>query len=176
MIPSASNILGATILNVWNLRKFPKSNIDFGKCETGKVKPTAFPMSRARSRSYRLGSKWRWRVIKFQCEGCDYRVLLAYRTDREQFLANLGLFSSGDTKIVASLEFHGTHPGWHLHYAKDQIDRVPAGIRRGPWNARFNCHSHLDFGAVDSDFDKRAVTIVCDVFGIRSASASGGML
>lgn len=39
---------------------------------------------------------------------------------------------SGDMKVLASLEFHGTHEGWHLHAREADIASIAPGYKRGP--------------------------------------------
>lgn len=136
---------------------------------------TSFPLSKARTKFYRLGSAWTWRIITFSAEGYEYRILVAYRTDREQFFAMLGVTDSvGDTKLVARLEFHGTHGGWHLHYASDEMATVPAGVRSGPWVKKYDCSKQGKFGlphGSDDEAKSKAMTIVADVFRLRVGGA-----
>jgi hypothetical protein len=98
-------------MNVWKVRGAEKTVVDPGSWQEGKMSRTAFPMSKSRSRAYRLGAGWRWRIMRFYASEHDFRLLVAFRTDKEQFIAMLGMDDGGDMKIVATLEFHGTHPG-----------------------------------------------------------------
>ncbi len=159
-------------MNVWDLRRANKSNIRWGSWGSGSMTRTAFPLSRARRRFYRLGSAYTWRVVTFDAGDYQYRLLVAYRTDKEQFSALLGVTDdSEDTKIVARLEFHGTHGGWHIHYASDELESVPSGVRCGPWVKRHDCGGHENFGLSASssdDANRKAMTIVADVFRLRT--------
>lgn len=137
---------------------------------------SSFPMSKSRSKAYRLGSAWRWRVVTFSAGGADYRLLVAFRTDKEQFMAKLGLDDSGDMKIVASLEFHGTHPGWHLHHPNMDISGVPPGVMRGPWVRRRECHGETEYGLDGADPDAKAFSIAAAIFGIGQGRGAGAML
>ena len=158
-------------MNVWKARSATKSNIRLGTWRDGKMPRTAFPMSRSRSKAYRLGAGWRWRVVEFDANGMEYRLLIAYRTDKEQYMARLGVNDDGDMKIVASLEFHGTHPRWHLHYPKENMSKVPSGVMRGPWVKRKNCVGKMAYGlnGLSWPMKGRLSRIAANVFGIRLA-------
>lgn len=163
-------------MNLWSVRAATKTSINWGKWEKGKMSKSTFPLSKARTKFYRLGNAFTWRKITFCAKGYQYRLLVAYRTDKEQFSAMLGMDDAGDTKVVARLEFHGTHGGWHMHYATGSIGAVPAGIRVGPWTKRRDCNSHPNFGLGNTSElaeQARVMTIISEVFGLQ---ATGGML
>jgi hypothetical protein len=161
-------------MNLWNLRGQAKQRLSLGTWTGGKMTRSAFPLSKAASKFYRLGALWTWRVITFESGGSNYRILVAYRTDKEQFQALLGLDVAGDTKVVARLEFHGTHGAWHLHYASEPLGVVPSGIRSGPWVRRHECKKHGTFGLSGTGAESKAMTIVADIFGLHSES--GGLV
>lgn len=154
-------------MNLWKLRKAKKSEISIGNWSTGKMPRTAFPMSGSRTRAYRLGKAWNWSIITFNSADSQYRILVAFRTDKEQFQAKLAVNDAGDMKLVARLEYHPTHDGWHVHYANQPMDKVPSGIVCGPWVKRKECLKHQDFGFLENQAKSRAVTIVLNVFGLR---------
>ena len=168
--------VGIAGMNVWKIRSEDKTALEFGRWETGKMSRSAFPMSKARAKAYRLGSAWTWRVIKFDADGSQYRILVAYRTDKEQFMATLAVEDAGDMRIVASLEYHPTHGGWHIHYASEPMVNVPSGVRRGPWVRRMECVKHEQFGLTGSSAGTRAMTIITDVYGLKRANGQGPML
>lgn len=109
-----------------------KDILDWGEWKQVKMPPSAFPMSHGPKRSYRLGSAYRWRVVKFRALGETFRVLIAYRDDVEEFRSILGMDVSGDTRIVAEFCFHGTHPGWHAHADCGDVRAMPTGVQRWP--------------------------------------------
>jgi len=117
-------------------RSANKSDVDWGKWQTGGMPPAAFPLSKRRGRSYRLGSSYRWRVITFSALGAKYRLLIAFNLIKEQYRATLAYDQDRDMSVIASYEFHGTHPGWHLHSACGDISAIPLGTMRGPWQKR----------------------------------------
>jgi hypothetical protein len=113
-----------------------KTEVDWGKWEGGRMPPSAFPLSRRRGSSFRLGSSYRWRVIRFGARECKFRLLLAYNLPKEQYRATLALEGERDNSVLASYEFHGTHPGWHLLATCDDMSTVPQGVMIGPWQRR----------------------------------------
>ena len=169
-------LLGCRFMNVWDVRSAKKSDLKVGKWTSGSMTRSAFPLSRAKTKYYRLGSAYTWRVVTFRAGGCDYRILVSFRTDKEQFSAMLGMDDAGDMKIIARLEFHGTHGGWHIHHSTGEISAIPSGIRVGPWVRRRDCTTHADFGLAGMSEDSeraKVMTIVSDVYGLRQ---EGGML
>lgn len=157
-------------MNIWHLRKAEKIAIDCGKWQTGKMPKNAFPMSKSRAKVYRLGSAWQWCVMTFQVSEKYYRILVAFRTDKEQFLAKLAVDDGGDMKLIARLEFHGTHGGWHVHYTDEPMRDIPSGVVNGPWVRRKECLKHKEFGFLSANARSRALTITSQVFGIPPSS------
>lgn len=100
------------------------------KVVTGKtVMPkTAFPLSRRDG--FKLGRGWHWRVDSLEITGHRLRLLTAFHQDKEEFLAWLSTPRGESHVIVAQLEFHGDHPGWHCHAACCKIDDIEAGNSR----------------------------------------------
>jgi hypothetical protein len=94
--------------------------------------PGAFPMSRQPKRSYRLGSVYRWRLIKFEALGATFRLLIAYRPDVEEYRSLLGMDVGEDSRVLAEYCYHGTHPGWHTHAACGDVRESPIGVMRWP--------------------------------------------
>lgn len=73
---------------------------------------SAFPLSKAK---LSIRACYRWRVMKFECLQRRFRVLIAYRQDKEVFLAYLAEDLGSDMHMLARYEYHATHPGWHFH-------------------------------------------------------------
>jgi hypothetical protein len=141
-----------TSRGVWADKKMPKTG---GK----------FPLSK--NHSYRLGLGWRWRVVELSCEITDFRLLIAFRASRQQYIAALGVVRGYDTLVLASLEYHATHAGWHVHgYCGDPEGvhwgrmRYPDMIRLPAGNKR---HRRMSY-SVD---DISAVTIAASFFRIE---------
>jgi|HubBroStandDraft_1064217.scaffolds.fasta_scaffold00009_44 hypothetical protein len=100
------------------------------KVVTGKAKMpgTAFPLSK--SFSIQLGRNWHWRVDVTEGSGILFRVLTAYNLDLEEYRAVMTVPRGNQHVVIASLEFHGTHPGWHCHLPCCDLEDVEAGQGR----------------------------------------------
>lgn len=137
--------------------------------------PSAFPLSKRRSRSFRLGSAYRWRIIQFQALGNSFRLLAAYNLEKQQYRATLALDEGRDMSVIASYEFHGTHPGWHLTAACGDIAEVPKGVMIGPWQKRLpkarDFHRKIDFTVSD---DNTALDVAAKFF--RLHKVEGGLV
>jgi hypothetical protein len=100
------------------------------KVVTGKAKMPAgaFPLSR--SFSVQLGRGWHWRVDHLAGGGTSLRILISFNLDIEQYRAWLAMPRGDANVIVAQLEFHGDHPGWHCHVACCDLEDVEVGQGR----------------------------------------------
>jgi hypothetical protein len=156
------------VVRVQDLRRSPKTITDWGKWESGKMPRSAFPLSKAKNRAYRLGSAFRWRVVVFTALDAVCRLLIAYNPNKEEYRAVLGLEGEKDTAILACFEFHGTHPGWHVLPACGDANQVPRGMMRGPWQRRMprarQFHRRQSYRASD---DNAALTIAADFFNLH---------
>lgn len=113
-----------------------------------KMPKSIFPLSK--SHSFKVPQSFNWRLVCFECLGEKFRLLIYYRYDISSYSATLGHDVGGDMLVMARLEFHGTHPGWHMHAVCDSTGRVPgrtgADIRFPDANS---FHKDLIFGVVD---------------------------
>ena len=128
-----------------------KENLSLGSWAQGLLPRSTFPLSRSGNRAYRPGNR-RWRLVTFDTNGCSFRLLINYSAKLGQYQAWLGLIDGGGTKVVAQLEKHPTHKGWHIHAACDVLSDVPTGIIRGPWLR------HLDRARRAEEADPAAMT------------------
>jgi hypothetical protein len=57
--------------------------------------------------------------------------------------------------VIASFEYHGTHPGWHILATCDDVAKVPQGVMIGPWQRRIPAarsrHRLVDFEVRDEE-------------------------
>jgi hypothetical protein len=155
-----------------DIRAANKRNVDWGKWEDTKMPASAFPLSRRRSRSFRLGTAYRWRLVRFEAYDRKFRLLVAFSARKEQYRATLALERDRDLVVIASYEFHGTHPGWHLLAACDDMATVPEGVMIGPWQRRVpkakSIHRSVDFGIKDDDMaDQVALEIAAQFFRLH---------
>lgn len=103
-----------------------------GRWAAGTMPRMAFPLSKSGSKSYKLANR-RWRIVIFEACGLSCRLLINYHPLLSQYQAMLGVDVDGDMKVLATLEHHPTHNGWHAHVCCDPIEDAPVGIKRGPW-------------------------------------------
>lgn len=127
---------------------------------------SAFPLTRRRGGAYRLSSKFTWRVVKFSISEDQFRLLVAFRNDICSYEAVLGKIEGKDTKVLASYEFHGSHPGWHVHANCDSIDEISLGFRKSGREFRLpsarSQHRRNEFDVNEGN----ALEIATSLFGI----------
>lgn len=160
-------------MRITRLRRMEKVILDWGRWDDGRMSAAVFPLSRRRGHSFRLGLAWRWRLVRFTADDTDYRLLLAFSLAKEQYRATLARESGQDLIVLASLEYHGTHPGWHVLAACGELAEVPAGVMIGPWQRRVprarTRHRQVAFGIRD---DHTALDAACRFFGLHRAEGS----
>ncbi len=100
-------------------------------------------------------------------------MLLAFSLPKQQYRAILALEHDRDLAVVASYEFHGTHPGWHFSGVCDDIASVPPGVLIGPWQRRIPKarakHRASGFGVVD---DASALEVGAKFFRLHKAEGT----
>lgn len=99
---------------------------DRGQWKSGKMPRTAFPLSK--SHNFALGSGWRWRVSKAVAGDRCFWLLVAYEQSKAQYRAWLGLESGTDQALLARLEYHPSHRGWHCHIKTGEVAGVGCGV------------------------------------------------
>jgi hypothetical protein len=106
--------------------------------------------------------------VQFSALGMTYRLLIVFNLSKEQYRATLALDQDRDMSVIASYEFHGTHPGWYLHGACGDIAAIPLGSMRGPWQRRFptprTTHRRHDFRVID---DSTALEVAAQFFRLH---------
>lgn len=50
-----------------------------------------------------------------EVEKRTFHVVIAFREDKQEYCAHLVYPTGADSFVLASIESHGSHPGWHLH-------------------------------------------------------------
>lgn len=155
------------------VRAARKEQVDMGRWVTGKrMPPRAFPMRAP----YRLGSAWTWRVISFVAGRAEYRILVAYRADRHEFIAMLGHLADKEMTVLCRVEHHGSHPGWHVHYQSDKIKQ--SNVVRSVGERRRSCGGAGSFGTnMAHGFEGWAISVASDLFRLnRVQGEDGGLL
>lgn len=111
------------------VRSAEKEQVSIGTWTTGKKMPkTTFPLRG--NQAYRLAGTWTWRLITFVAASENYRVLLAYKADKQEFMAMLGHLVGREMTVLCRIEHHGSHPGWHVHYQPYRVQTE----RSGDWS------------------------------------------
>lgn len=123
----------------------------------------AFPLSR--SHSYSLGSNFDWCVCEAVAGRDEYRLLVAFDPAKAQYRAWLGLICGHDTKLLARLEYHPDHKGWHVHIKRGPVEEVVRGVVKEP---RHRDRSRICTNAPDSFSISQldALTIAFKVFNV----------
>lgn len=149
-----------------------KTVTDWGRWQSGKMPRSAFPLSMSRQNFYRLGA-YRWKVVRFGALGETFRLLIALHEPKEQFRAMLGMDVGSDTRFIASIEFHGTHPGWHALLACDPVDTLPIGIKTGPWQTRVPAARSHHRRTAFAITERTATAKAGSFFGLVAEDSSG---
>jgi len=124
-------------MNIRKIIKAQKAITKTGSWASGVMPKSAFPLSKSGNKTYKLGNR-RWRIVVFDALDAEFRLFINYHPALYQYQAMLGFDVAGDMKVLASLEFHPTHGGWHVHVCCDEVGSVPVGVKRGPWLRNLN--------------------------------------
>jgi hypothetical protein len=134
----------------------------------GRMARSAFPISSGDPTM--LGRNWRWRVDRVASDAVTFRLLTAYDSRTEEFLAWLAADLGRHSLLIARYEFHGTHPGWHCHAPCDDIElgdlgalRTRGCLRIPPGKAR---HRDCDFSVTSPE---RAVARAFSFYRVEGA-------
>jgi hypothetical protein len=147
-----------------------KTVISLGNWSTGSKMPkTAFPLEK--SRSFKVSTKYRWRVVSFMYAAQAFRVLIYYRLDIEKYVALLGMEVGGDMLCLARYEYHATERGWHLHTDCGHAPMISG--RHGGFSTRLPSpgahHRRAEFDVHD---DETAWKKAVDIFGLAERPSS----
>ena len=86
----------------------------------------AFLLSRAGA--VRVGTAWRWTLLKIGTECSLFRLFIAYRNDKMQLSVVLGKeLSPRNHLILARMEYHPDHPGIHIHGCCEEVSSSAHG-------------------------------------------------
>jgi hypothetical protein len=107
-----------------------KTNLDTGKWARGHIPRSAFPMSRLKDKRYKYGPDYAWRLVKFEMQGNQCRILIFFNDGKDILRARLGVEVNGDMVVLSDYEFHATEPGWHCHVRLKPISELSSGGAR----------------------------------------------
>ncbi len=107
-----------------------------------------------------LGRKWHWRVDKLDVSGTPLRLLTAFGTTHEEFIAWLAVDRGESSAVIGRLEIHGTHPGWHSHLLCVDEMKIESGDPMYRDSARVpsanSYHRRTDYGITEADAISKA--------------------
>lgn len=134
-----------------------KTITDFGSWKSGQLMPkSAFPLL---GKTKLVRQVHTWKIIKFNCLGKYFRLLVFFRADIELFYCWLGLDTNPVT-LIAKYEYHATHPGWHIHACPEVADAVP-GRSKGHFTripGPSSYHRNIDFGiSTETEADNKVI-------------------
>ena len=149
-----------------------KTDIEIGSWANGHISRSSFPLSLAKSKNYKFGPEYCWRVVKFDCLGRSFRVLIVLNENKQIYRATLGVEIENDISVLCQHEFHASEPGWHCHLTLGAADGLPVGVVRSHlrrWPHHSAAHSRMEFKV-----DKASgLTVAADLFRF---SAQGGFI
>ena len=113
--------------------------VSSGAWHTGAITHSEFPLSHVHK--LRLSKAWNWCVVDAEGGGQQYKVLVAFDPGKRQYWAWLGAVFGSDQAVVARVEFHASHDGWHCHWKTGALVDVPRGAVKasGKGELRHGC-------------------------------------
>ena len=123
-------------MNLKEVIRASKSEIDTGRWADGHIPRAAFPLSKVKEKSFKLGKSYSWRLVKFNALGSGFRILIVLNKDKEIMRCRLGLEDSGDMKVLCDHEFHASEPGWHCHFTLKDVSLLTPGVVRADLERR----------------------------------------
>ncbi len=154
--------------------RFPVT--DWGKWAPGPVRPKRLiPLHKG----YPLSARWRWRAIRFKAFGHDHIVLLCHKMGNSPPLPELRLvlFSVprvGHGVAVCRVEYHPSHPGWHVHY--QPFRTMQKGVIRARPEFRRDCPNgaRIDLRSSMPSIERVMLAAAIDIFGLQPDDSPEG--
>jgi hypothetical protein len=150
----------------------PKSAVTFDGWQSGRMPKSVFPLGKSGKGALRFSGAYDWCCLRFTALNCKFRLVVAVNLAKQEYYAHLGMVCGTDTQMLASYEFHGTHPGWHVHAGCGDLSFIPIGRYMGPWRRRIPTTSgksrrqEWDIPTLDL-----ALARACAVFNIPTPTA-----
>ncbi len=163
-------------MRVQDILKASKQITDWGKPQQGNMGPAVLPMSRRPKRSYRLGSVWRWRLIRFDALGQRFRLVVCYHTQIDKYQAFLAGDVGKDCRLLAEYAYDPSHGAWHFHVTCGDTSKTPTGVMKGPWQHRIpkarGFHRRVEYTQSGAMNDNEALQIAIRVFRLDLMTGS----
>lgn len=160
-------------MQVSDVIRAAKSDIEIGEWKSGHIPRSAFPLSKAKPKNYKFGPEYKWRVVTFKTESGKFRVLLLVNEGKNIFRATLASETlDGDLIVLCQHEYHQSEPGWHCHVNFSEVDRLPRGVARThltKWPKYNPVHAQVEFAVSTSS----ALSLAASCFKF---SAQGDLL
>ena len=118
------------MVRISDIIRSDKTDVEVSPWRTGHIARASFPLSKVKSKRYKLGPEYRWRIVKFKSKGREFRVLIELNENKEIFRATLGAVIEEDIAVLCCHEFHKSEPGWHCHVSWRDIDTLTTGAFR----------------------------------------------
>lgn len=107
--------------------------------KTGKMPKSAFSLSK--NNSFRLGAGWDWCIHHVAHSSNNLRLLIAFHAGKNEYLAWLAIDTGKDLGLIARLEYHATHDGWHVHLKPSDLNDLAYGVVKQSGERRILCNS-----------------------------------
>ena len=108
-----------------------KSGVKFaGPWSSGNIPRNQLPLLGAPRRAYKFGPTYEWRIVSFEANGLECRVLVLINVGRQRYRALLAVMRGKEFIPVCDHEFHTVAEPWHCHAVLDEFHKVPQGVRR----------------------------------------------
>lgn len=128
-----------------------KSSMKPGVWKRGEIPRAQWPSRKAKSKAYKYGPLYQWRIVSFTAVGQECRLKLLLNLDKQIFRATFGVVRDGDITILCDYEFHASEPGWHCHARCGEIGQIESnsnrfGSRRLPTSNGYHRRTDFKFG------------------------------
>lgn len=149
----------------------PKMQLRTGEWKRGPIPRSQWPSRRAKSKAYKFGPRYQWRIITFIACGYDCRVRILLNVEAQIFRATFGVTEDGETKVICDYEWHASEPGWHCHARCGPVAEIDAaknrfGSIRLPSARNFHRRQDFKFGNTEIN-EVTAFNCAVTVFRIR---------
>ena len=116
-----------------------KTVLQAGSWQRGKIPASAFPLSHVKA--LRVAKAWHWCVQRVHDAHREYNLLVAFDPGKLQYWAWLGAVFGDDQAVIARVEFHASHDGWHCHWKTGDLVDVARGAVKAalPKERRHQC-------------------------------------
>jgi len=169
-----SNILTGRLMLLSEIITSEKTDVMISEWSDEKPKRGDFPLAGKSGGRFPLTRKWRWSTVRFNVSGTVFRIMVAYHKEVPEYQAVLGEVTERDTKVIARLEYHASHPepGWHMHVSCEDTSEIRPGVMKPYGQTRLpavrSYHRRSEYQlSGDSMNDNLALDIASDWFRFK---------